>query len=208
MCPINLYNLYIRPYKSSPSYNLPIYLPTTIPNPLLSMSISKCPPLLLGVCIALLLSLAPVSSFSPSAFVLQRPHALPPLRALITESEASAVLKKANICLEEECSLEAVNDLLVEMRGQQEILKSRLEEITSLVRVLTEMNLLEDDDSSITTPTRDVDEIKASVKSLARVFTASAKSSGNDYPSLAFPSGWTGEKNKGKSTAYDRDMTK
>jgi hypothetical protein len=155
---------------------------------------------------------SPSSSFllTPTTFAVRFPHAdsLPPHPPQNTESDASKVLSKANLCLEEECSLETVNDLLVEMRGQQQILKIRLDEITNLVTVLTEMNLVDDDGSSITAPTRDIDEIKASIKSIARVFTASAKSSGNDYPALAFPSGWTGEKNKGKSTAFDRDMTK
>lgn len=151
-----------------------------------------------------------VTAFVPSIFLPVRLNKQPSaLNALITESEAQKVLAKANLCLEEECSLHAVNDLLVEMRTQQQMLKTRLEQITELVTALTAMNLIDDVDGSASEAAmgRDIDEMKESIKSIARVFTASAKSSGNDYPELSFPSGWTGEKNKGKSTAYDRNMS-
>jgi len=45
-----------------------------------------------------------------------------------------------------------------------------------------------------------------SIRSLARVFTASAASSGNDYPMLSFPMGYTGEVGSGSETAYDLGM--
>lgn len=154
------------------------------------------------------LLLPTITSFIVPTFLPPLPPTSTPttLAALITESEAARVLSKANLCLEEECSLDTVNELLMEMRLQQKMLKGRLEEITELVTVLTEINLLDEGEAE-KVQARDIDEIKASVESIARVFTASAKSSGNDYPSLAFPSGWTGDKNKGKSTAYDRNMS-
>ena len=89
----------------------------------------------------------------------------------------------------------SVNDLLVDLRGQKRVLELRLENISSLIQSLTAANLVEEADS---TATRDVTEIQKSVQSIAQVFTVSAKSSGNDYPALSFPSGFTGDVNKEK----------
>jgi len=139
-----------------------------------------------------------VTFFGPSAVVRshQQTHTTSfPLSALITETEAAKVLAKAKDCLKDECSVDAVNDLLIDLRGQKRVLEIRLDNISELITSLTAANLVEETDS---TATRDVSEITKSVASIAQVFTVSAKNSGNDYPALAFPMGFTGTPNKDK----------
>jgi len=49
---------------------------------------------------------------------------------------------------------------------------------------------------------RDVDEVRDTVRSIFRIFSMSAKASGNDYPALSHPSGYSGEVGSGPTDAY------
>ena len=64
------------------------------------------------------------------------------------------------------------------MRTQQQILKLRLDEMTELIVALTAANEPDKAASAAKNsdpPPRDIDELRQSIKSLARVFTVSAK---------------------------------
>merc|ERR1712232_606407 len=47
------------------------------------------------------------------------------------------------------------------------------------------------------------DEIRETVRALYRVFQLGDEASGNDYPALSRPTGWSGEVGNGPTTAYD-----
>ena len=50
---------------------------------------------------------------------------------------------------------------------------------------------------------REVDEVRETLRAIFRVFQLGDKASGNDYPALSKPTGWTGEIGDGPKTAYD-----
>jgi hypothetical protein len=51
---------------------------------------------------------------------------------------------------------------------------------------------------------RPVDQVRETVRAIYRIFQLGDKASGNDYPSLSKPSGYSGEVGKGGTqTAYD-----
>jgi hypothetical protein len=49
---------------------------------------------------------------------------------------------------------------------------------------------------------RDHDEVRDTVRAIFRLFTMGAKASGNDYPSLGLPTGYSGEVGSGPTDAY------
>jgi hypothetical protein len=50
---------------------------------------------------------------------------------------------------------------------------------------------------------RKTDEVRETVRAIFRIFQLGSKASGNDYPSLSKPTGYSGEVGKGSTTAYD-----
>ena len=48
-----------------------------------------------------------------------------------------------------------------------------------------------------------LDEVRETVRAIFRVFQLGDKASGNDYPALTKPTGYSGEVGKGSTTAYD-----
>eukprot|EP00429_Kryptoperidinium_foliaceum_P020054 CAMPEP_0176050038 /NCGR_PEP_ID=MMETSP0120_2-20121206/24868_1 /TAXON_ID=160619 /ORGANISM="Kryptoperidinium foliaceum, Strain CCMP 1326" /LENGTH=159 /DNA_ID=CAMNT_0017383469 /DNA_START=116 /DNA_END=595 /DNA_ORIENTATION=+ len=113
---------------------------------------------------------------------------------IMTSSENDAILKQASDCVEGECSLDDVGDLIEILQEQQKELSSRVEDIRNLVKSLEKVNAQED---------RPVDEIRETVRAIFRVFQLGDKASDNDYPKLSRPMGYTGEVGKGPQTAYD-----
>jgi len=119
----------------------------------------------------------------------------------MTEAEADKLMKQASACADGECSVGEVAEFMGGLRDQEKILRNRLDDITSLISSLTALNSAAGED-------RNTDELRESIRSLARIFTASAKASGNDYPSLSFPMGYSGDVKGGSKTAFDNDMAK
>mmetsp|Transcript_13747 Transcript_13747/g.20063 ORF Transcript_13747/g.20063 Transcript_13747/m.20063 type:complete len:168 (-) Transcript_13747:258-761(-) len=113
---------------------------------------------------------------------------------LLTEEENDTILKRSHYCVEGECTVDDVSGLLVDLREQQEVLQNRLVEITNLVDALGKVNDAEN---------REVDEVRETVRAIARLFLMGDKASGNDYPSLSKPTGWSGDVGDGATTAYD-----
>ena len=103
-------------------------------------------------------------------------------------------MKTANDCAEGECSLDDVDELISVLQQQQKELSARVEDVKSMISQLESMNRNDD---------RKVDEVRETVRALFRIFQMGAKSSGNDYPSLSKPTGWSGEVGDGPQSAYD-----
>ena len=112
----------------------------------------------------------------------------------MSASENEAVLKHAKDCVDGECSLDDVDDLISVLQEQQQELSSRLSQVTALRESLQKVN---------SEPHRPVDEIRETVRAIFRVFQLGDKASGNDYPSLTKPMGYPGDVGKGPTTAYD-----
>lgn len=81
------------------------------------------------------------------------------------------------------------------LKEQQKELHDRVSQVKEMVATLEKINGNPDE--------RSVDEIRETVRALFRVFQLGDKASGNDYPALSKPTGWSGEVGKGPTTAYD-----
>jgi hypothetical protein len=113
---------------------------------------------------------------------------------LLTEQESAEIMAKSLECADGECSIEDVENLLSDLKEQQKVLTGRLAEVTQMISSLYGVN--KDDE-------RKVDEVRETVRAIARLFLMGDKASGNDYPALSKPTGWTGDVGKGATTAYD-----
>lgn len=114
--------------------------------------------------------------------------------ALMTPEEAEIVLKKAGDCADGECTVDEVSDLIAVLKGQQKEIYERLVDVKKTIYDLEHVNVKAD---------RQTDEVKETVRALFRIFSLGDKSSGNNYPSLSKPTGWSGEVGDGPQTAYD-----
>ena len=103
-------------------------------------------------------------------------------------------MKHASDCAEGECSLDEVSDLIDVLQAQQKELYDRVEEIRNIIKSLEDVNKQDD---------RKVDEVRETIRALYRVFQLGDKASGNDYPALSRPTGWSGDVGDGAKTAYD-----
>jgi hypothetical protein len=95
----------------------------------------------------------------------------------MSQEETAEVMKHANDCAHGECSLDEVDELVSVLKSHQKALKT------------------------VTSRGGEVDEVRETVRALFRVFQLGG--SGNDYPSLSKPTGWSGEVGDGPQTAYD-----
>ena len=105
---------------------------------------------------------------------------------LLTEEETEAIMTKATGCAEGECSIDDVNELIVELKDQQKLLEDRLSTVVSMVDKLKALNEKEE---------RKVNEVREYVRDFLRVFT-------NDKPFVT-PAGFSGDIGDGPTTAYD-----
>ncbi|CAB9517347.1 expressed unknown protein [Seminavis robusta] len=134
---------------------------------------------------------------SASAFtVLPQAQTAPKLTplSLMAPDDVDSVLSKAEDCSEGECSVDEVSELLSILKGQQKELYSRVQTLKETIYTLEHVN--EKD-------AREVDEVRETVRAIYRIFQLGDKASGNDYPSLSKPTGWSGEIGDGPKTAYD-----
>ena len=81
---------------------------------------------------------------------------------IMTEEEITAILDKAHGCVESECAVDDVDDLIAELKDQQKVLSERLETIMNVVSHLQHANTKEN---------RKTDDVRAIVKDMLRVFT-------------------------------------
>ena len=106
--------------------------------------------------------------------------------AFLTDEETVAVLNKSTECIESECSLDEVDELLNVLKSTEKELECRIEEIMNTIAHLQHINEKEE---------RKTDEVRAFVQDMLRVFNT-------DKP-MVFPSGYAGDVGKGSRTAYD-----
>lgn len=111
----------------------------------------------------------------------------------MSKDDTDAVLTQASDCAEGECSLDEVADLISVLQTHRKELSDRVEEIKKITSAL----------EKVSSRGAEVDEIRETVRALFRVFQLGDKASGNDYPSLSKPTGWSGEIGDGPKTAYD-----
>ena len=112
----------------------------------------------------------------------------------MSRAEQEAILTQAQECHDSECSVDQVDDLIAALKAQQKELSERVNQVKAMRESLESVNGRND---------RPVDEIRETVRAIFRVFQLGDKASGNDYPSLSKPTGWSGEVGSGPTTAYD-----
>ena len=81
---------------------------------------------------------------------------------LMSDAEQEQVLKHATDCVEGECSLDEVSELLSVLKDTEHELEHRLEKIMNMVSHLQDINAKEE---------RKTDEVRAFVKDLLSVFS-------------------------------------
>ena len=112
----------------------------------------------------------------------------------MSQEDTDGIVSKVSSSVDGECSLDEVEDLIELLQSQQKEMYGRVEQIRSMVKSLETVNSQDD---------REVDQIRETVRAIYRVFQLGDKASGNDYPSLSKPTGWSGEVGDGPTTAYD-----
>ena len=103
------------------------------------------------------------------------------------------IISKGHHCEKGECGIDDVDDLISQLQEQQHLLYDRIKEMNTMVTALENLN---EDDS------RNVDEVRETVRAIFRLFAMSDKASGNDYPALTKPTGFSGEVGDGPTDAY------
>jgi len=112
----------------------------------------------------------------------------------MSAEETETLMSKASGCADGECSIDEVADLIDVLKAQQKELSSRVEEVRNMIKSLEDVNQGSE---------RKVDEVRETVRAIYRIFQLGDKASGNDYPKLSRPTGYTGDVGKGPKTAYD-----
>lgn len=109
----------------------------------------------------------------------------------MTKEDTDALFKKANAVVDStSCTKEDVDELVTTLQLQQKELYQKIDQMKNMVNKLQTMNAAEND-------SRKVDEVRETIRALYRVFQLDDKASGNYYPSLSRPTGWSGEINDG-----------
>jgi hypothetical protein len=108
--------------------------------------------------------------------------------------ELETLMAKATGCADSECSVDEVADFVELLKVQQKELSDRVTQVNSMIKSLEIINGQDD---------RKVDQVRETVRAIFRVFQLGDKGSGNNYPSLSKPTGWSGDVGSGPTTAYD-----
>ncbi|KAL7542074.1 hypothetical protein ACHAWF_007094 [Thalassiosira exigua] len=104
---------------------------------------------------------------------------------IMTEEEITSILGKAHGCVESECAVNDVEDLIAELKDQQAVLSERLDTVMNAVAHLQHVNEQEG---------RKTDDVRAIVRDMLRVFTTQDGK---------FAMGFSGDIGDGATTAYD-----
>ncbi|KAL7441551.1 hypothetical protein ACHAXM_008121 [Skeletonema potamos] len=146
--------------------------------------------LLRNLAIAAALCATSIQAFAPPATSIRVQTA----RNLMTAKEIQSIINEAEACAAGECALDEVEGLITNLLAQQSQLSKRIAEIDGLIKELEHVNGRDN---------RPTDEIRETVRAIFRIFAMGDKASGNDYPSLSRPTGYSGEVSGGGKTAYD-----
>lgn len=112
----------------------------------------------------------------------------------MSNDESENLMKQATDCYEGECSIDEVSEFIGVLQSQQRELSSRLDDVRKMIKSLEAVNGKDD---------RETNEVRDTVRAIYRIFQLGDKASGNDYPALTKPTGYTGVVGKGPKTAYD-----
>jgi len=112
---------------------------------------------------------------------------------VLTPEELEKIILRGHSCEKGECSIDDVDGLLAELQEQQHNLNARIKDMNSMIKSLEHLNTAGD---------RDHDEVRDTVKAIFRLFSMGGAASGNDYPSLTKPTGYSGEVGSGPTDAY------
>jgi hypothetical protein len=82
-------------------------------------------------------------------------------QVLLSEDETQAILQHGIDCVESECSVDDVEELVANLKAQQDVLNERLIKVMNMVAHLQAVNLKKE---------RKTNEVRAFVKDLLRVF--------------------------------------
>eukprot|EP00550_Attheya_septentrionalis_P013061 CAMPEP_0198303028 /NCGR_PEP_ID=MMETSP1449-20131203/56675_1 /TAXON_ID=420275 /ORGANISM="Attheya septentrionalis, Strain CCMP2084" /LENGTH=161 /DNA_ID=CAMNT_0044005509 /DNA_START=549 /DNA_END=1034 /DNA_ORIENTATION=+ len=148
-----------------------------------------------AIAVILSLAIASTNAFAPAPTFRSSVSMMHPTEIhLMTVEEVDVIMKKATNCEKGECSLDEVENLIKELQSQQKMVYDRVDQITKLIDSLEHVNGQD---------AREVDEVRETVRAIFRVFQLGDKASGNDYPSLSKPMGYSGDVGDGPTTAYD-----
>lgn len=111
----------------------------------------------------------------------------------MTAEELEAIITKGRECEAGECTVSDVDILIGELMEQQHILSQRVKEVDNMIKSLEVLNGSDE---------RETDEVRETVRAIFRVFQMSARGSGNDYPALTKPTGYSGDVGDGPTDAY------
>lgn len=114
----------------------------------------------------------------------------------LSEVDYMCIMNVANLCKDEEfgCDVDQVDAVRQQLIDQATICKQRLDEIDALFE---EMHV----ENTKPEKVRDVDQLKETVRSIARLFMFD--NSDNNYPDTGLAVGFSGERKGGGKTAYD-----
>lgn len=143
--------------------------------------------------LAFLALMACVNAFSPVMTNTKSFKGTTYLKAVLTPKELDAIIARGHLCEKGECSIDDVDGLIAELQEQQHNLHERINEMNNMIKSLEVLNSAKD---------RDHDEVRETVRAIFRLFSMGAKASGNDYPSLGLPTGYSGEVGSGPTDAY------
>jgi DNA repair exonuclease SbcCD ATPase subunit len=90
-------------------------------------------------------------------------------RIIMTDEETEKVLKSAQDCVESECSIDEVDDLLQVLKSTEKELEDRLEKIMNMIGHLQHIN---------EKPERQTNEVRQFVKDMLRVFSTDVSLTG------------------------------
>lgn len=104
---------------------------------------------------------------------------------LLTDDETNSILESAAGCVDSECSVDEISNLIAELKEQEELLNERLDKTMNMISHLQHINEKEE---------RKTDEVRSFVRDMLRVF---------EHGHAAYPIGFSGDIGDGPTTAYD-----
>lgn len=113
----------------------------------------------------------------------------------MSRAEMQTIVDKATECSEQECPVDAVDDLISELKSQKEEAKNRIDMVRNMIKKLEHLNGEEEKEPEKR------NEIMETIRSVLRVFLISAEASGCDYPDSGMAVGFSGDIRK-PTTAY------
>ena len=148
----------------------------------------------------------------------------------MSQEETANIMHKAEDCVAGECSLDQIDDLIDVLKSQQRELYDRVNQVKEMVETLEKVNSKADERSvdEVRETVRAIfrvfqlgDKVRSFrvfcrrwkivvgltllrlERTISDLMLLYMQASGNDFPSLSKPTGWSGEVGSGPTTAYD-----